>query len=160
MKQIYLVTGIFSALLFLSGCSGTRVMHEKEKNRNTVDTFFDALENEDFDRLKVIFAEDARQLNPYVPAGFPTVLDGNEAIYNQYSGLPELFGNMSFPRTIIATEDPNLFFVTFRGEIDIKAGGRYENDYIGVFRLEDGKIIEYFNPIVMAKAFNISLDDS
>lgn len=51
-------------------------------------------------------------------------------------------------------------FVKFRGEIVIKAGGTYENDYIGTFRLENGKVVEYteyFNPIVMAKAFGIAL---
>lgn len=67
---------------------------------------------------------------------------------------------MRFPRTLFATEDPQFIFVKFRGEIEITAGGRYENDYLGTFRLENGKIkeyTEYFNPIVMAKAFGIEL---
>jgi uncharacterized protein len=59
-----------------------------------------------------------------------------------------------------ATEDPNFFFVTYKGDIEIKAGGKYENDYIATFKLENGKVVEYteyFNPIVMAKAFGIAL---
>jgi ketosteroid isomerase-like protein len=67
---------------------------------------------------------------------------------------------MKFPRTLYATEDPQFIFVKFRGIIEIRAGGTYENDYLGTFRLEKGKIVEYteyFNPIVMARAFGIPL---
>ena len=67
---------------------------------------------------------------------------------------------MRFPRNLYTTEDPSVVFARFRGEIEIKAGGKYENDYIGIFRLENGQIVEYteyFNPIVMARAFGISL---
>ena len=131
-----------------------------ENNRKVVDNFFVALESQQFEMLKDVFAENGKQLNPFAPPGFPESFDGAEGIYKQYSGLTATFGNMKFPRHIYATEDPNFFFVKFRGEIDILAGGKYENDYIGTFRLEDGKVVEYteyFNQIVMAKAFNIKL---
>ena len=129
-------------------------------NRATVDKFFLALETRRFDWLNEIFDENGKQLNPYVPEGFPESFNGREAIYRQYSSLPQNFGSMKFPRQIFATEDPNFFFVKFKGDIEIKAGGKYENDYLGTFRLNGGKIVEYteyFNPIVMAKAFKIPL---
>jgi ketosteroid isomerase-like protein len=129
-------------------------------NKQVVDNFFIALETQQFELLKEIFAENGRQLNPYVPEGFPASFDGAEGIYKQYSSLPQLFGQMKFPRTLFATEDPQFIFVKFRGVIEIKAGGTYENDYLGTFRLENGKIVEYteyFNPIVMARAFGITL---
>lgn len=129
-------------------------------NKTTVDNFFIALETGRFELLKDVFAEHGRQLNPYAPEGFPKSFDGAEAIYRQYSGLTANFGKMEFPRRIYATDDPNFFFVQFRGKIDIKTGGTYENDYLGTFRLEDGKIVEYteyFNQVVMARAFGISL---
>jgi uncharacterized protein len=110
--------------------------------------------------LKEVFAENAKQINPYSREGFPKTYDGAEGIYKQYSGLTANFGQMKFPRQIFATEDPNFFFVKFRGEIEIKAGGKYENDYLGTFKLENGKVkeyTEYFNQIVMAKAFGIEL---
>jgi uncharacterized protein len=131
-----------------------------EQNRKVVDSFFVALETQQFHRLREVFAENGRQLNPYAPQGFPKSFDSAEAIYKQYSGVSQHFGRMKFPRRILATEDPNFFFVQFKGEIDIKAGGRYENDYIGTFRLENGKILEYteyFNPVTMAKVFGIKL---
>lgn len=131
-----------------------------EQNRKVVDNFFVALETQKFEMLKEVFAENGKQLNPYSPEGFPKSFDGAEGIYKQYSGLTANFGQMKFPRQIFATEDPNFFFVKFRGEIEIKAGGKYENDYLGTFKLESGKVIEYteyFNQVVMAKAFNIDL---
>ena len=131
-----------------------------ESNKKVVDTFFMALETQQFDLLKNIFAPDGKQLNPYAPDGFPKSFNGSDGIYKQYSGLTANFGKMVFPRKIYATEDPDFFFVQFRGEIEIKAGGKYGNDYLGTFRLKNGKIIEYteyFNQVVMARAFNIKL---
>ncbi|HEY4784993.1 MAG TPA: PhzA/PhzB family protein [Bacteroidales bacterium] len=131
-----------------------------EQNRKVVDNFFIALETQKFEILKEVFAKNGKQLNPYSPEGFPKSFDGSEAIYKQYSGLTVNFGQMKFPRQIFATEDPNFFFVKFKGEIVIKSGGKYENDYLGTFKLENGQVIEYteyFNQIVMAKAFNIDL---
>lgn len=132
-----------------------------EKNRKVVDNFFVALETQRFEMLKEVFAKNGKQVNPYSPAGFPKSFDGAEGIYKQYSGLTAQFGQMKFPRQIFATEDPDFFFVKFKGEIDIKAGGKYENDYLGTFKLENGKVVEYteyFNQIVMAKAFGIDLN--
>lgn len=97
-----------------------------ESNKKVVDTFFVALETQKFELLKDIFAPDGKQLNPYAPEGFPKSFDGAEGIYKQYSGLTANFGKMMFPRKIYATEDPDFFFVQFRGEIEIKAGGKYE----------------------------------
>jgi ketosteroid isomerase-like protein len=131
-----------------------------KSNRKIVDTFFIALETQQFELLKGIFAVNGKQLNPYAPNGFPKSFDGIESIYRQYSGLTANFGQMKFPRTIYATEDPDFFFVKFTGEIEIKTAGMYKNDYLGTFKLKNGKIIEYteyFNQIVMAKAFNIQL---
>jgi uncharacterized protein len=132
-----------------------------EHNRKVVDSFFTALETQQFHLLKEIFAKNGRQLNPYAPEGFPESFNGSEAIYKQYSNLTKDFGQMKFPRQIMATEDPDFFFVLFTGEIDVRAGGQYRNDYIGTFKLQGGKIIEYteyFNQITMAKAFGIQLD--
>lgn len=135
-------------------------METQQNNKELIDSFFRAIENQQFEVIKEVFDENGRQLIPYAPDGFPKALNGAEAVYNQFSGLTAYFGQMKFPRQIFATEDPDFFFVKFMGDIEIKTGGKYENDYLGTFRLKDGKIIEYaeyFNPIVMAKAFNIQI---
>jgi len=137
-----------------------QIMVLTEQNRKVVDNFFVALETQKFEMLKEVFAANGKQLNPYAPKSFPPSFDGAEGIYKQYSGLTENFGQMKFPRQIFATEDPNFFFVKFRGEIAIKKGGKYENDYLGTFKLENGKVVEYteyFNQIIMANAFGVEL---
>jgi ketosteroid isomerase-like protein len=156
-------------ILSLSACENKNLSNQNslalekqitEQNRKVVDNFFVALETQKFEMLKEVFAEKGKQLNPYAPEGFPKSFEGSEAIYKQYSGLTDKFGQMKFPRQILATEDPNFFFVKFRGEIEIKSGGKYENDYLGTFKLDNGKVIEYveyFNQVVMAKAFGIKL---
>jgi len=47
-------------------------------NKKVVDTFFVALETQQFELLKDIFAPDGKQLNPYAPEGFPKSFDGAE----------------------------------------------------------------------------------
>lgn len=130
------------------------------QNKQVVDRFYAAVETQHFEVIKEVFAPTAQQLLPYAPAGFPTRLDGLEAIYKQFSGLATYFSQLKFPRQLLATEDPNFIFVKFTGDMTLKSGGKYENDYVGTFRLRDGKIVEYveyFNPVLMAKAFGLKL---
>ncbi|WP_179228547.1 nuclear transport factor 2 family protein [Leptolyngbya ohadii] len=129
-------------------------------NRDVVEAYFIALETGRFEVLREIFAEDAKQIMPYSFGNFPRSFDGREGIYRQYSSLPEIFSKMSFPRTIYPTENPDVLFVQFKGDIEIKAGGRYQNDYVGIFRFENGLIkeyTEYFNPILVSEAFNVPI---
>jgi len=131
------------------------------RNRQVVDSFYGALETQQFDKLREIFAPNGRQINAFVPEGFPKSFEGAEEITKQYSALPKLFGQMRFARTIHATEDPNYFFVEATGDIDMKAGGKYQNTYLGTFRLRDGRVVEYteyLNPLLLARAFHLSLN--
>lgn len=131
-----------------------------QKNRQVVNRFYEAVEAQKFAVIREVFSPDAQQLIPYAPPGFPKRLEGAEAIFQQFSGLTAYFGQMRFPRQIFVTEDPDFLFVKFQGNMEVKSGGKYENEYVGTFRLKDGKIVEYveyFNPLVMAKAFNIKL---
>ena len=132
----------------------------QKTNRDTVEAYFTALETGNFEVLKEIFAEDAKQIMPYSFGNFPRSFDGREGIYKQYSSLPNTFSKMSFPRTIYPTENPNVLFVQFKGDIETRKGGRYQNDYVGIFRFENGLIqeyTEYFNPILVSKAFNVPI---
>lgn len=61
---------------------------------------------------------------------------------------------------LLATEDPDVVFVRYRGEIDLEGGaGVYRNAYYSTFRFDDaGRITEYveiFDPVVAAKAFGL-----
>lgn len=135
----------------------------REAGRAVVEEFFAALEAMDVDRFLRVWAEDGVQVMPFSPPGFPQRLDGREAIANQYRSLPENYASMRFPREILATEDANRFLVRYTGSIELKAGGRYDNTYVSLVTLEDGRIVEfveYFNPIVLQNAFGDQLQQN
>ena len=53
-----------------------------ESNKKLVDTFFVALETQQFDLLKDIFATGGKQLNPYARKAFRKVLMGLKVSIN------------------------------------------------------------------------------
>jgi ketosteroid isomerase-like protein len=131
---------------------------ERERNRDAVRDFFRRLEAMDTgDAFVALFAEDARQVMHFSPEGFPKLLDGREAIRRQYGGLPAAYAHMRFPGlTIHDMASPREFFATYAGDIELRSGGRYDNDYAGFFVVRDGRIAEfheYFDPIVLQRAF-------
>lgn len=132
-------------------------------NRAAIEQFFSGLEAMDVQRAVSAFAEDGVQVMPYSPDGFPKRLDGRAAILRQYSALPDNYTSMRFPREILATEDPERFVVRYTGEIALKAGGRYDNTYVGLFTVRDGRIqefVEFFDPIILQKAFGAQLQQN
>jgi ketosteroid isomerase-like protein len=137
----------------------------RERNRDAVRSFFRRLEAMDTgDAFVALFTEDAKQLMPFAPQGFPTLLDGREAIRKQYAGLPNAFTYMRFPGLVIRDlASPNEFFVTYKGDIGLASGGRYANDYAGYFVVRNGRIAEFhefFNPIVLRQAFGERLGET
>ncbi len=131
------------------------------QNKATVRKFFEALEHDDVEMLVDLFADDGQQINPYHSGVFPTGAKGKEEIHEYWAPVIERFDGMAFYiDELLATEDPNMIFVRYRGEIKLPDnGGVYANDYYSTFRLNDmGKIIEYveiFNPITAAKSFGL-----
>jgi ketosteroid isomerase-like protein len=135
----------------------------REANRQVVEDFFAALEAKDLNRFLAVWADDGVQIMPFSPVGFPQRLEGKEAIRNQYGSLPENYRTMRFPREILPMEDPNRFVVRYTGEIELTGGGRYDNSYVGLFTVRDGRIaefVEYFNPIVLQEAFGEALQQN
>ena len=133
-------------------------MEPKRTSEGTVREFFAALEAMDVDRFLKVWHERGVQVMPFALEGFPSLLDGREAVKRQYESLPKNFTAMRFPAlSIYPTQDPGVFWATWRGEIQIKASGRmYNNNYAGMFKLRDGRLVEfheYFNPIVLMQAF-------
>jgi ketosteroid isomerase-like protein len=131
-----------------------------EQNRLVVERFFHTMETQDFEVIKEIFAPEGKQLMPYAPKGYQNSVNGLDAVYKQFSELPSRFAYFRYPRHLYTTDDPNLIFAKFTGEIGLHDGSVYANDYVGTFKMENGKILEYaeyFNPFIMAKAFDIDL---
>jgi ketosteroid isomerase-like protein len=136
---------------------------ERERNRAAVRAFFATLEAlGSGEQVAALFAEDGRQVMPFAPQGFPTLLEGRAAIARQYGGLPAAFTSMRFPGLVIRDlASPREFFATYRGDIALRAGGKYDNDYAGYFVVREGRIAEFrefFNPIVLQRAFGGQFD--
>ena len=123
-----------------------------------IEEFLDALEARSIERLLNVWHENGVLIMPFSPEGFPTRIEGKEAIRHHYGGLPTNCKFMCFPdRAFHFTNDPNRVWVEFCGKIKIKATGKsYNNAHVCLFTLRDGRIIEYkeySNPLILLNAF-------
>lgn len=131
------------------------------RNKETVERFFKALERGDIPAAIGLFADDGVQINPYHNDLFPKGATGKKQLLAYWTPIPGRFDGMKFHiRQLLATEDPNIVFVVYRGEIKLKNGaGHYRNTYFSTFRFDkDGRITEYvevFDPIAAARAFGL-----
>ena len=132
-----------------------------ERNKRAVRAFFETMEREDMEALVDMFADDGVQVNPYTGGVLPPGARGREALLAYWTPVPGNFDGMKFPiDELLATENPNIVFVRYRGEITLKNGaGVYRNNYYSTFRFDDaGKIEEYveiFDPVVAARGFGL-----
>jgi ketosteroid isomerase-like protein len=131
----------------------------RQQARRVVMDFLTGLEDKDMARVNGVWAEDAVQEMPYAPANFPSRVVGREALIAQYAGWPQNAGKARFTDGIrfYPTRDPGIVLVEYHGVSEIVTTGRvYDQRYIGVFHVEDGKITlfrEYFDPNVFTRAF-------
>lgn len=133
------------------------------ENKQVVENFFTALEKLDIQSFMKVWAEGGGQNMPLSPEGFPKELNGKDAIFNQYKGLPENYTSMSFPRKVFATDNPNKVIVQYAGTIPLKTGGEYNNNYVGIFEIKNDKVekfTEYFDPFILENAFGKQLKEN
>ena len=128
-----------------------------ERSMGIVEEFFARLEEIAVEGFVELWAEDGVQEMPFAPEGFPSRLEGKEAVRRQYGGMPQAYTRMKFPgRTLRPMLDPEWVVAEYRGEIDLSSGGAYNNCYVGIFRGVDGKVVrftEYFDPRILAESF-------
>ncbi|MEM9341245.1 MAG: alpha/beta hydrolase, partial [Bacteroidota bacterium] len=84
-------------------------------------------------------------------AFIPEMLHPNiEEIRKQYTGVMDY--QQSYDRKYFATADPNTVLVKYSGTITTGEGKPYNNTYVGIFRVENQKIVdftEFFNPNIL-----------
>ncbi len=133
----------------------------RQQTRQAVLDFLTGLEEKEMERVNNIWAEDAVQEMPYVPAGFPNRVVGREALIRQYAAWLQNSGRARFTDGIrfYPTQDPQVVFVEYRGISEIVPTKRtYDQRYGGLFHVENGRITlfrEYFDPNVFARAFGL-----
>jgi len=132
-------------------------------NKQVIEYFFTALESMNISSFLEVWADDGVQYMPLSPAGFPAKLEGKAAIHRQYKDLPANYTSMHFPRKYFATGDQELTIVQYSGSIPLKDGGEYNNNYVGLFRIRNGKLqefTEYFDPFLLEAAFGNKLQSN
>jgi len=130
----------------------------REKNVSTVKRMFEEMARKDVDAWISHWSDiGSRQLIPYSPDDFPKVVEGKETLGKVYHDLIGGYGRLTYTYIDISPmEDPNKVVVEWGVDIEVLATkGRYQNQLIGIFTFEDGKVVElkeFFNPDNFRKA--------
>ncbi len=125
----------------------------KDANTQTqtvVEAFFSALEHQDLDGLLATLDTDVVQKMPLAPTNFPKELVGIEAMKKQYTGVMDYA--QSYQLEFFGTAIPNTVLVKFEGTITTSEGKPYNNAYVGIYTVTNGKITEFveqFNPNIL-----------
>ncbi|MBP2833090.1 nuclear transport factor 2 family protein [Aquimarina sp. U1-2] len=121
---------------------------------NIVEDFFNALEQRKLENVLAVFTENAVQEMPMSPNNFPKSLDGIEVIKKQYTGVMEY--TQSYDVTYLGTQNPNVVLAKYNGTVTTGEGKPYNNSYVGIFTVENGKIdnfVEMFNPNILLNSW-------
>ncbi|MHA2021232.1 MAG: nuclear transport factor 2 family protein [Candidatus Thorarchaeota archaeon] len=133
----------------------------REENIETVRRFVRFLEQRRLKEFSELFTENGKWIHPYHSGMFPAETVGREEIFNAIKAAADNFDEIQFPiDEILPFEDPSRIAMKHRGKLNLKNGsGTYENDYFTILTFdEEGKItewVEYYNPVIAAKAFGL-----
>jgi uncharacterized protein len=132
----------------------------KNKTEETILKFYTLLMKKDFDAWGELFADDAVQENPFVPAldGLDAQFKGKDRIVFHYrTVLANRRGHVFTVNEIHESADGKFVIVEAAGRSEVPETARiYDQRYVMVFELRDGKIAslrEYFNPLAFQSAF-------
>ncbi len=118
-------------------------------------SFLRHLEALDVDAAAACFAPDGEQELPFAPDALPRRLDGVTALQWRYGG-PDPVGLRFDVHAVRPLADPEWVLLEYHGCAEQRDGSRYENDYVGLFRVRDGLIVllrEYFDPLPFQRHF-------
>ncbi len=120
-------------------------------NTEIIKQMFNAMSNKNLEAWLSHWDDSGIQLIPFAPAGFPKSIEGKEALRTTYSNLLSQYEALSFTHIEInPLMNEHQIVVKWGVDIELKNdNGRYQNDLIGTFEFENGKVVrltEYFNP--------------
>lgn len=103
-----------------------------------------------------MFAEAGVMEFPYAPADGVARLEGRTALIDYLAGLGTMIDIVSVGTpTVHRSVDPDTFILEFTGTArGVVSGKSYEQTYISVIRVSDGRIVhyrDYWNPDVIAQ---------
>jgi ketosteroid isomerase-like protein len=139
-----------------------------ENNVRLVESFLDALNHWDFDRLAGIVAEDIVFTIPFGPEEFVGHVEGRDnwfATVKDWSTHLNGTENLHDIRVDALASNPNEVIAFYKSDMEMKNGYRYRNDYIGRFVVRDGLVArfdEHFDsvPFVFSLGGTITFPDA
>ncbi|HEY8217023.1 MAG TPA: nuclear transport factor 2 family protein [Acidimicrobiia bacterium] len=129
--------------------------HDPEK---VVREVFARLSSRDFDGMAELLADDIEFDLAFAPAALPMPTRGRSAVHRL---VADIIGGMFDPMTLEVTTtypcaDPAMLVVEYASEgVVTHNGNRYANRYVGIFRVDDGRLgfwREYHNPEAATRA--------
>ena len=124
----------------------------------TMTRFLDLMLAGDISQWMELWHEDAVFEYPFAPPGYPQEVRGKKALFEHFKNFPETVKFFEFTDLQMhPTLNPEILIVEFAGRGKILASGReYNQKYISVMQMTDGKISryrDYWNPLVAIEAF-------
>jgi len=126
----------------------------------TISRFLHLLSSGNLSQWADLWTEDAVQLMPFAPEGFPNRLEGRARIVRHYQNvLANKVDGVRFTDIMtFASGDHCFAYAQYRGESVNKSTGRpYRQQYAGLFEFDQGRIrtwTEYFNPLPFVEAYD------
>ncbi|CAM4051763.1 nuclear transport factor 2 family protein [Kibdelosporangium persicum] len=122
--------------------------------RELLDKAQELLLAKDMSGFADLWATDGTMEFPFAPPGWPTRLDGREAVREYLSGYTDVFDIKRFTAlTVHETTDPEVIVVEMEVEgLMVRTGETYQRRYISVITVRDGHIAgyrDYWSPLGM-----------
>jgi uncharacterized protein len=112
----------------------------------------DLLLSKDMSGFADLWASDGTMEFPFAPPGWPTRLDGREAVREYLRGYTDVYDIKDVTeQTVHETADPEVIIVELRVEgVLVRTGEPYQNRYISVLTVRAGQIAgyrDYWSPL-------------
>lgn len=117
------------------------------------EVFLSAMERLDVETFVSMLDDDVVLKFPYMWEGQPQECRGKPQAVEFLKIIPALFAEFRWvgPRTY-ATDDPELAMTVTKSRATLTTGDPYDNDYVLLLRVRDGKVIEYWEHFDPARA--------
>jgi len=132
----------------------------KDANEAAVLGFYTNLMKKDLDGFKDIWAEDAAQIMPFYKGipGLQPAWRGKDTLLAYYlASIPKRRDHVFWVDALHRTTNPDVIVAEVRANSIVgDTGRRYDQQYVFVFHLRDGRIVqnrEHFNPLVFRNTF-------
>lgn len=125
----------------------------RDANIALVRRYWDAMNAWDFDAMAEMLSDDAVFEVPFLLPGWKRRHAGREKVMKAFIGDTSLIEgslNVRILKADTLASDPNEVFITYASDTKFKNGAKYANEYVGLYKIRDGKICwlaEYFDPI-------------